>query len=71
VFGSNEAGCWSFEPSAAGQMPLVLWSGPPFAVEYCATTCGRPVFMSTCVAQLTFGSYFSATSSAPVVRSSV
>ena len=43
----NEAGCWSFEPSAAGQTPFVSTSGPFFAVEYFATTCGRPVFMLT------------------------
>jgi hypothetical protein len=44
---------------------------PVFAVEYFATTSGRPVFMSTWVAQLTCGSYFSATSRRPVTRSMV
>ena len=36
-----------------------------------ATTCGRPVCMSTLEAQLTLGSNFSATSNAPVSRLSV
>src|SRR6185436_8527821 len=69
--GLNAAGCSSLDPNAAGQTPLVLTSGPFCAVEYLETTCGRPLFMSTWVAQFTFGSYFSATSSAPLVRSSV
>ena len=35
------------------------------------STTGRPVFMSTFVAQFTCGSYFSATISSPVTRFNV
>src|SRR5262249_27466443 len=58
-----------------GQMPLVLTSGPWCSVEYCGTTSGRPLVveflsMSILAAQLTVGSYFSATNNSPFVRSS-
>src|SRR5882757_10216298 len=67
-FGSKLDGCSSLEPSAAGQMSFTSTSGPVVPGEYFASTTGRPVFISTLVAQLTCGSYFSATNSSPVTR---
>jgi hypothetical protein len=58
-------------PSAAGQMFCTLVSSPPARVENSRTTCGRPVSMSTCDAQFTAGSNFSASSSRPFSRSMV
>ena len=63
---------WAFaDPSAAGQMFLTSTSGPVVPGEYCLSTKGRPVFMSTFGAQFTCGSNFSATNSSPVTRLSV
>ena len=54
---SPAAGPWC--PAPPGRCPCVLTSGPFLSVLYLATTIGRPVFMSTWVAQFTTGSYFS------------
>ena len=52
-------------------MSFTLTSGPVVPGEYFLSTTGRPVFMSTSLAQFTAGSYFCATSSSPVSRFSV
>jgi hypothetical protein len=68
VRGEKAAGCWSLVPSAAGQMFWTFLSSPPARVENSRTTCGRPVSMSTCDAQFTAGSNFSATRTLPFSR---
>ena len=42
VIGEYAAGCSSFGPSAAGQMPLEFTLSPLRRVEYLSTTSGRP-----------------------------